>query len=61
MAASFLEQGGVFLDLAAEERAQSRSQIASKSAAPHDDSEALTLDLANTVTGDVFSRDHKHV
>jgi hypothetical protein len=60
MTPRFLEELGVFVDLAADDRAQPGHDVAAEPAAAHDDPEALALDLGDAVMRDVFGRDDEH-
>src|SRR5262249_28007401 len=60
VAARFLEELRVLGDLAADQRAQSRHDVAGEAAAAHDDAEDLALDLTHAVPGDVFGSDDQH-
>ena len=58
--ARLLEQQGIFVDLAADDRAQPGHDVATEAAAPDDDAKALTLDLGYLVAGDVFGGNNQH-
>jgi hypothetical protein len=61
MTARVLHQSGIFLDLAPDDRAQSRHEIARKPPAANDHAKDLTQRLRGAVTGNVFGGgdDHK--
>ncbi len=60
MAPRLFEQLGVFVDLAADDRAQPGHDVAADPAAADDDAKALALDLDDPVVGDVLGGDDQH-
>src|SRR6516164_2195151 len=60
LAAGLFEQMGVFVDLAADQGAQPRHDVAAEPAAADDNAKTLTLDLDHPVTGDILGRNHQH-
>jgi hypothetical protein len=57
MAPRLFEQLGVFVDLAADDRAQPGHDVAAEPAASDNDAKTLTLDFEHPVMGDVLGCD----
>ena len=60
MATRLFEQLGVFVDFAADDRAQPGHDVAAEPAAAHDNPKALTFNLGHPVTADIFRRNYEH-
>src|SRR6185312_16522373 len=60
VAARFLQQGGVFDDLAAHDGTQAGHDIAAEAAAPHHHPEHLALHFLDAIADDVLSGGHDH-
>lgn len=60
MAPCLLKQLCIFVDLAADDRAQPGHDVAADPATAYDNSKALPFDLAHPVTGDILRCYHQH-
>src|SRR3954447_11726302 len=60
MTPRLLAQLRIFMDLAADDRAQTGNDVAADPPAAHNDPEALSLDLDDPVMGYVLGRDDQH-
>src|SRR5438093_447413 len=60
LASRVLEQVGVFMNLAADNRAQPGHHVAAEPAAADDDAKALSLDLDYAVTRNILGSDDQH-